>query len=94
MKNFFAFRSMVSSLIIKILYVIGIISRTGYAHYLIFTGEFLIGTGALLHGNLAWRLVCEGAIAIFSIHDVLVSIERKVYEEKQNRNHENRELFK
>ncbi len=95
MKNFFTFRLMVSSLIIKILYVIGIISITSYAVYEIFSGSILIGLATFFVGNLAWRLVCEGAIAVFSIHDVLVSIERKVYEEKpQFINNSSRDLFK
>ncbi|MBZ0182027.1 MAG: DUF4282 domain-containing protein [Melioribacteraceae bacterium] len=95
MKRFFSFRMMVSSIIIKILYVLGVISIISYSVYQILEGSILIGISSLLIGNLAWRLICEGAIAIFSIHDVLVSIERKMYEEKQQySNHNSRDMFK
>jgi len=95
MKRFFTFRLMVSSLIIKILYVVGVLSIIGYAVYQIIEQSIWIGLATLFVGNLAWRLVCEGAIAIFSIHDVLVSIERRVYEDKsQFVNNSTRELFK
>ncbi len=35
-----------------------------------------VSLGVLLLGNLFWRLICEAWILIFSIHEVLVSIER------------------
>ncbi|MCA1615014.1 MAG: hypothetical protein LC795_15455 [Acidobacteria bacterium] len=36
------------------------------------------GVTLLLLGNLFWRLLCEGWIIIFSMHEMIAAIERKV----------------
>ena len=36
-----------------------------------------MGILALIFGNLAWRMLCEGAILLFSLHEILVSLEDK-----------------
>jgi hypothetical protein len=83
--GFFSFRRMVSAKIVKILYSLGALLIT-------ITGLWIIAAGfqdgnlmrsagialVVILGNLAWRLVCEAAIVLFSIHEVLVSIERKL----------------
>lgn len=77
MLEFFEFKSMVSSILIKVLYALGVIVITIYALISIFGGSFLMGLGTLIFGNLFWRLFCEGIIVVFSIHDELVAINQK-----------------
>ena len=77
MGDFFGFRTMVSSIIIKILYIAGVISIIISAFYLFFEFDFLRGFFVLIIGNLVWRLTCEAVIVIFSIHDKLSSIDSK-----------------
>lgn len=77
MLEFFEFKTMVSSLLIKILYALGVIVITIYGIISLFSGSFLAGLGTIIFGNLFWRLMCEAIIVMFSIHDVLVSIDRK-----------------
>ena len=85
--GFFSFRTMVSRTLIQIIYILGMMA-------IIFSGiliivqaanirygaseKFMIGLGVLFLGNLVWRLICEAWILLYNIHDVLVSIERKV----------------
>lgn len=76
---------MVSSLLIKILYALGVLVVTIYGIISLFSGSFLMGLGTIIFGNLFWRLACEGIIVIFSIHDVLVSIDRKTKNEQDPR---------
>ena len=35
------------------------------------------GILVLLVGNLVWRMMCEGAILLFSLHELLVSIDMR-----------------
>lgn len=75
--DFFSFRKMVSSFIVKILYVIGLISYTFTGIGVIIGWNFMVGLLILVGGNLAWRLFCEAAILLFSIHHELVRISHK-----------------
>lgn len=36
-----------------------------------------LGVAALVMGNLVWRIMCEGAILLFSLHELLVSIDTR-----------------
>lgn len=76
MLEFLEFKTMVSSLLIKILYALGVLVITIGGIISLFD-DFLIGLGAIIFGNLFWRLICEAIIVVFSIHDVLISIDRK-----------------
>ena len=78
--DFFSFREMVSMQIIKIVYILGMIFITIGGIITMFD-NFLIGLGAIVLGNLIWRLICESSILLFSIHDILGSIETKVRKE-------------
>jgi len=40
--------------------------------------ELFIGLGIIVLGNILWRLICEGTILMFSVHEILGSIERKI----------------
>jgi len=77
--GFFSFRFMISTQLIKLIYVLGILALIVLGWNYINKGyeEFqLIGWGIIILGNLVWRIVCEGWILLFSIHDILGSIEK------------------
>ena len=75
--DFFSFRQMVSMQIIKIIYILGLLFITIGGIIGLFD-NFLMGLAAIVLGNLIWRLICESAILLFSIHDILGSIETNV----------------
>lgn len=77
MVDFFSFRKMVSSFIVKILYALGLISITLTGIGVLFKWNFMFGLLVLVGGNLAWRLICEAAILLFNIHHELVRISHK-----------------
>jgi len=81
--GFFSFRKLISGTLIKILYVIGIIVITiggilmiAEGSHMRYGGEGLIlgGLALLILGNLLWRIICEGWIVIFSMHEGIISI--------------------
>lgn len=71
--EFISFRKMVSTVIIKFVYIIGVLVLTigGLAGL---TKHFGIGLATLVLGNLLWRISCEGLILLFNIHQELVKI--------------------
>lgn len=84
--EYFSFRQMVSNSIIKILYFCGAIIICILSLVAVVRGvtatetnvrDVLGGAALLFVGNLLWRVVCEGLILMFSIHEVLVSIEHQ-----------------
>lgn len=87
MGNFLAFRNMISGVLIKVSYLLGAIVLTGYG--LMLTAApfisndsnrglmFLVGIGLVTVGNVVWRLLCESIIVVFSIHELLESIDKK-----------------
>lgn len=99
--EYFAFRELVTPQLIKVVYIVGacIITAAGllsilspetmneYEAGLILTR--LGGILVLLAGNLVWRMMCEGAILLFSLHELLVSIDTRaralVLQGKHNR---------
>ena len=81
MKEYFGFRKMVSSAIIKFIYILGALILTFGGIIWIFRGgseNVLIGLAALTLGNLFWRILCEGWILLFSMHDILGSVEKSL----------------
>lgn len=74
-EDYFSFRSMVSTKLMKVLYLIGfgLITLGGLW---VFSESPLVGLLVLTAGNLTWRVLCEQMIVIHSIHEALVSIER------------------
>ncbi|MCK5739621.1 DUF4282 domain-containing protein [bacterium] len=78
--TFLSFHKMVSTSIIKLLYILGLLALTIGGGVGIFSGDegSIIGLLALTIGNLLWRLICEGWILLFSIHENLASIEGQV----------------
>jgi len=81
--GYFQFKNMITTYIIKNLYVLGVIAIIIYSIELINRSSGyganedlkLYGFALLIFGNLFWRLICEGWILFFSIHESLVSIE-------------------
>jgi hypothetical protein len=87
--EYFSFRELVTPQLIKVVYLVGacFITAAGvlsivspdamdeYAAGPIFTR--LGGIAALVVGNLVWRIMCEGAILLFSLHELLVSIDTR-----------------
>ena len=85
--KFFSFRTMISTTLIKIIYILGMIGFTiGGVIKIIqanqsesdFGKNIFIGFCIVVLGNIVWRIVCEIWILLFSIHDILSSIERKL----------------
>ena len=85
-KDIFAFRKMWSTVIIKAVYLIGMLGITiGGIVMIVYAAffswrfdwiKFAIGLfGVTLLGNLVWRIICEGLILAFSIHESLIKTE-------------------
>jgi len=81
--GFCSFQKMISCTLIKILYVIGMIVITIGGIVMIVQGSdmyrggeaFVMGGLALIiFGNILWRIICEGWIVMFSLHETTVSI--------------------
>ena len=73
--DFLGFRMMVSSLIIRIFYALGLLVITIYWLQQAL-GNLLMGLGIIILANLLWRIFCEALILLFGIHQELVKISR------------------
>ena len=69
---------MISGTLIKILYVLGMIGITIAGIMVFVQASNLIGLAIIIFGNLLWRIFCEGLVLLFSIHDTLNAIEKKI----------------
>ncbi len=90
MTGYFAFQKFITTSIVKVIYALGFIALTGGGIALIvWSGLRLnaaiidrqlgwryvaVGAGALVVGNIAWRVICEFWIVLFSIHSRLGQI--------------------
>ncbi len=99
--EYFAFRELVTPQLIKVVYIVGACFITAAGLLSILSpgtlneyevGPILTRVGGilvLLVGNLVWRMMCEGAILLFSLHELLVSIDTRarslVLQGKSNR---------
>ena len=84
-EGFFSFRKMVSPIILKVIYVMGIIAIViaGVIQMIlgIQTEAIILVLGApfgIVIVNILWRVVCEAFILPFSIHEILGSIEKEL----------------
>lgn len=84
-KGFFSFRTMVSVGLIRILYLLGMIGLTLFGILIIvvptqqpYVEKIVLGLLLLVPGNVLWRVFCEVWILLFSMHDILGSIEREL----------------
>jgi predicted Zn finger-like uncharacterized protein len=82
---FFSFREMVTPALVKISYVIVAIGITIAGIIEIMAGsqeggisKVLMGFIFIALGNLLWRIICEFAILLFSVHEILSSIEKEL----------------
>ena len=87
--EYFAFRELVTPQLIKVIYIVGACFITAAGILSILSPETLNeyetgpilgrlgGIFVLLVGNLVWRMMCEGAILLFSFHELLVSIDTR-----------------
>ncbi|GEM_PF-2420177 len=84
--GFFSFRKMITPSLIKILYVLGmfaiIISGIVFLLLKAQDGPIIMALILPLFGiiilNIIWRIICESVILAFGIHELLVSIEKKL----------------
>lgn len=76
--GFLAFRKMISVELIKAVYLLGALAIAGAGFVAIVRGQLGAGLLVIIGGNVLWRLLCEGGILLFSIHELLASIERKL----------------
>jgi hypothetical protein len=87
--EYFAFRELVTPQLIEVVYIVGALFITAAGILSIVSpdtleeyeaGPIVIrlgGIAVLLIGNLVWRMMCEGAILLFSLHELLVSIDTR-----------------
>ena len=80
MNEYLDFRKMVSKSMVKFIYILGVVvlSISGLVMFFQGVGAFFIGLTLIIFGNLLWRVFCEGWIIIFSIHDILGSIDKSL----------------
>ena len=91
MNRYFSFHRMITVSFVRGLYVVGFVALTSGSIALIVWAALAldraridralgwryvaVGATSLLIGNLVWRVFCEIWIVLFSIHDLLVSID-------------------
>ena len=91
MPGYFSFQKLITPRFVKFIYVVGLMAVTaGGIGLAIGAGLGLrsatlstrmgvyyiaIGVGAVIIGNLVWRVLCEFWIVLFNIHNMLGSIE-------------------
>lgn len=91
LNDFITFKKFISTKLIMIIYALGAIYITVNGISTIFkkrdiffgisygiSARVFLGLGILVLGNLVWRVICEGAIVLFGIHDSLTSIEEEL----------------
>jgi Domain of unknown function (DUF4282) len=80
MRDFFAFRRMITPTIIEIVFWIGLAITAFIGLALLIAGgraaDRLFGLFFLIFGPLAVRVYCEILIVIFKVHETLLAIER------------------
>jgi len=91
MVDFLSFRTLVSGGVIRIAYVLGLITITSVAGATVYIGvrnffgppstvnggvvEMGIGIAEFVGLNLAWRLMCESWIVFFRLYEVMKDIQ-------------------
>jgi hypothetical protein len=76
--EFISFRQLITPDIIRIVYLLGVLALSISSIYYAFfnprqtvSAAIAYGLGILIVGNVAWRVLCEFYIVIFSIHEAL-----------------------
>lgn len=87
--RYFGFRKLITPDLVKLAYLLGTLGITVICIFAIASPDIftthggdsirtrVMGILALIFGNLAWRMLCEAAILLFSLHEILVSLEDK-----------------
>jgi len=89
LKEFFSFRKMISTEVIKDTYIVGMVILILGGIIIMFNppgsnevigniNPIWAGIVVIVAGNVLWRVLCECLILFFSIHEVLISIEREL----------------
>lgn len=74
--EFLSFRKLISPIILKVVYLLGIVGLLFFSLYIMFANihsfsqfliQFLIGIAIFVFGNLSWRISCEMLMVIFNI---------------------------
>jgi hypothetical protein len=94
MAGYFSFNKMITGYFVKIVYMLGFLTLTvGGIALTVWAGMGLqsgtlpqqtaiyyiaIGVGAVLVGNLAWRMICEFWLLLFNVQALVASIDRGV----------------
>jgi hypothetical protein len=73
----FGFDKMVTPIIIRVLYFLGLIGIVVGAGISLFQGRFLFAIGLLVFGALGVRVYCELLMLLFRIHDNLAEINQR-----------------
>lgn len=76
--GFFSFKFMISSKLIRIIYILGAIGISLVSVVSMSGRFFWMGILGIIGGNLVWRLVCETAIVFFRMNEQLGLIHQEV----------------
>lgn len=86
-ENYFSFRTMITTGVLKVLYVVGLIINTiggigvfldGMNHGSYGDEQKLIGLGMFTAGNLVWRILCEFLILQFRMVNSISNMENEM----------------
>jgi Domain of unknown function (DUF4282)/Protein of unknown function (DUF2510) len=74
MRDFFAFRTMISATVIQVVFVLGLIGIVVAAIGAIASDQATFGILLLIFGGLYWRIICEFIIVVFRMNSSLNAI--------------------
>ncbi|MFA5689491.1 MAG: DUF4282 domain-containing protein [Kiritimatiellales bacterium] len=80
-EDFFNFKKMITPVIIKILFWIGIAIAVLSGLIMLFSGAILQGLMCIILGPIFVRVYCELLIVVFSINDTLTEIKNQLKKE-------------
>lgn len=78
MQDLLGFDKMVTPIIIRILYFLGLLAVFAMTATALFQGRILVAIGVLVFGAIIVRVYSELLILLFRIHDNLVSINQQM----------------
>ncbi|WP_285410786.1 DUF4282 domain-containing protein [Variovorax sp. efr-133-TYG-130] len=78
MQDLLGFDKMVTPIIIRILYFLGLLAVLAMTATALFQGRILVAIGLLVFGAIIVRVYSELLILLFRIHDNLVSINQQM----------------
>lgn len=81
--DFFAFRTMWTPTLLKMIYVCGLLAILGYGAYGAYNAKGTavgLWIAATIAAQILWRLLCEAWILFFSMHERLHEIRKEIIE--------------